>query len=130
MDIPEGIFYTNEHEWVKIEDRTATVGITAYAQEQLGDITFVELPEIGKSVKQFSGLCSVESVKAASDVYAPLSGKVAEVNKKLETSPELVNSSPYQQGWIAKLEILELGEKDNLMDNAAYRDFLEKNVKD
>ena len=126
MDIPEGIFYTKEHEWVKVEGQMATVGITAYAQEQLGDITFVELPEIKKSVKQFEGLCSIESVKAASDVYAPLSGEVAEVNKELETSPELINSSPFQQGWIAKLEISDLNEKANLMDSATYRTFLEK----
>ncbi|MEA3328850.1 MAG: glycine cleavage system protein GcvH [Candidatus Omnitrophota bacterium] len=126
MDIPDGVFYTKEHEWVKVEGQMATVGITAYAQEQLGDITFVELPEIGKSVKQFDGLCSIESVKAASDVYAPLSGKVAEVNKELETSPELINSFPFQQGWIAKLEISDLDEKANLMNSAAYRAFLEK----
>ncbi|MEA3560176.1 MAG: glycine cleavage system protein GcvH [Candidatus Omnitrophota bacterium] len=126
MDISEGIFYTKEHEWVKVEGQMATVGITAYAQEQLGDITFVELPETEKSVKQFSGLCSIESVKAASDVYAPLSGKVTEVNKELETSPELINNSPFQQGWIAKLEICDLNEKVNLMDSAAYRAFLEK----
>ena len=130
MNIPQGIFYTKEHEWVKVEDQIAIVGITEYAQEQLGDITFVELPEIGKSVKQFSELCSIESVKAASDVYAPLSGKVAEVNKELETSPELINSSSFQQGWIAKLEISDLNEKNNLMDSAAYHAFLEKVTND
>jgi len=109
-----------------MEGQKATVGITAYAQEQLGDITFVELPEVGKSVKQFGEICSIESVKAASDVYAPLSGKVVELNKKLESSPQLINSFPYQEGWIIKLEISDPNEKDKLMNSIGYRAFLNR----
>lgn len=126
MNIPEKLLYTSEHEWVKMEGQKATVGITMYAQEQLGDITFVELPEVGKSVKQFDEICSVESIKAASDIYAPLSGKVVEVNKKLESSPQLINSSPYQEGWIVKLEISDPNEKDKLMNSIGYRAFLNR----
>ncbi len=126
MNIPEKLLYTSEHEWVRMEGQKATVGITAYAQEQLGDITFVELPEVGKSVKQFGEICSIESVKAASDVYAPLSGKVVELNKKLESSPQLINSFPYQEGWIIKLEISDPNEKDKLMNSIGYRAFLNR----
>ena len=126
MNIPEKLLYTSEHEWVRMEGQKATVGITAYAQEQLGDITFVELPEVGKSVKQFDEICSIESIKAASDLYAPLSGKVVELNKKLESSPQLINSSPYQEGWIVKLEISDPNEKDKLMNSIGYRAFLNR----
>jgi len=126
MEIPEGLLYTTEHEWVKLDGTEATIGITAYAQEQLGDITFVELPEAGKSVEQSDEICSIESVKAASDIYAPLSGKVTELNKKLATSPELINSSPYGEGWIVKLEVSDLTEKDKLMNSEGYRTFLNR----
>lgn len=126
MNIPEKLLYTSEHEWVRMEGEKATVGITAYAQEQLGDITFVELPEVGKSVKQFDEICSIESIKAASDLYAPLSGKVVELNKKLESLPQLINSSPYQEGWIVKLEISDPNEKDKLMNSIGYRAFLNR----
>ncbi len=126
MNIPEKLLYTSEHEWVRMEGQKATVGITAYAQEQLGDITFVELPEVGKSVKQFDEICSIESIKAASDLYAPLSGKVVELNKKLESSPQLINNSPYQEGWIVKLEISDPNEKDKLMNSIGYRAFLNR----
>ncbi len=126
MNVPEKLLYTSEHEWVKIEGGKATVGITAYAQEQLGDITFVELSEVGKSVKQFDEICSIESIKAASDIYAPLSGKVVEVNKKLGSSPQLINSSPYEEGWIVKLEISDPNEKDKLMNSIGYRAFLNR----
>ena len=126
MNIPEKFLYTSEHEWVRIEGEKATIGITTYAQEQLGDVTFVDLPEVGKSVKQFNELCSIESVKAASDVYAPLSGKVLEVNKKLESSPQLINSSSYGEGWIVKLEISDPNEKDKLMSSVGYHAFLNR----
>ena len=126
MNVPEKLLYTSEHEWVKMEGQKATVGITAYAQEQLGDIAFVELPEVGKSVKQFDEVCSIESIKAASDIYAPLSGKVVEVNKKLDSSPQLINSSPYQEGWIVKIEISDPNEKDKLMNSIDYRAFLNR----
>jgi len=126
MNVPEKLLYTSEHEWVKMEGQKATVGITAYAQEQLGDIAFVELPEVGKSVKQFDEVCSIESIKAASDIYAPLSGKVVEVNKKLDSSPQLINSSSYQEGWIVKIEISDPNEKDKLMNSIDYRTFLNR----
>lgn len=127
MNVPEKLLYTSEHEWVKMEEgQKATVGMTAYAQEQLGDIAFIELPEVGKSVKQFDEICSIESIKAASDVYAPLSGKVVEVNKKLESSPQLINSSPYQDGWIVKIEISDPNEKDKLMNSIDYHAFLNR----
>ena len=127
MNVPEKLLYTSEHEWVKMEEgQKATIGITAYAQEQLGDIAFIELPEVGKSVKQFDEICSIESIKAASDIYAPLSGKVVEVNKKLDSSPQLINSSPYQEGWIVKIEISDPNEKDKLMNSIDYRTFLNR----
>lgn len=118
-------FYTKEHEWVCFEDSYAIVGIAEYAQSALGDITFIELPAIGAEVEQFEQFASVESVKAASDIFAPISGKVLEVNKKLETNPELVNKSCYEKGWIAKIEVSDMAEKANLMDYEEYQSFLE-----
>ena len=124
MDIPEELLYTKEHEWVSIDSKSARVGITTYAQEQLGDITFVELPEIGKTIKQFEQFTTIESVKAASDVYAPMSGVVVEVNKDLENTPELMNQSPYEKGWIAEIEISDQSEKNKLMDAAEYEKYI------
>ena len=126
MNIPDNLYYTKEHEWVLIEGNKGKVGITDYAQSHLGDITYVELPEAGKEVKQFDSLASVESVKAASDIYAPLSGKVLEVNKTLEASPESVNKAAYAEGWMALLEIKDESEKDKLMDAGKYKEYLNK----
>ena len=98
-------YYTKEHEWVKIKEGIASVGITEYAAHQLGDVTFVELPQVGKSVKQFEVLCAIESVKAASDIYAPVSGKVTKVNEALNEAPEIVNESAEDAGWMAWLEM-------------------------
>lgn len=118
------IYYTKEHEWVKVEDSIGRIGITGYAAEQLGDITFVELPAMGKTIKQGRLLCELESVKAASEVFAPLSGKVIEVNGALEVSPEIVNTSPEDKGWISCLEISDLSEKENLMNQDQYSEYL------
>ena len=116
--------YTKEHEWVSVEGTVATVGISEHAAHELGDITFVELPQVGKSVKQFDTLAGIESVKAASDIYAPISGKVVEVNSKLEDAPELVNESAEESGWICKLEATDVAELGSLLDAAAYAEFV------
>jgi glycine cleavage system H protein len=116
--------YTKEHEWVAMDGTLATVGISEHAAHELGDITFVELPQLGKTVKQFDTLAGIESVKAASDIYSPVSGKVVQVNDKLEDAPEVVNESAEQEGWICKLEVTDPGEIDTLMDAAAYEAFV------
>jgi glycine cleavage system H protein len=117
--------YSKTHEWVKLEGAAATVGITDHAQEALGDITFVELPKSGAIVKKDSSCGVIESVKAASDLNAPLSGTVAAVNESLETTPETINSAPYGEGWIFKLSNVNSGEIGALMDAAAYDAFVE-----
>lgn len=126
MDIRDDLLYTKEHEWVKIENNQATIGITDYAQDSLGDITFIELPSSGKNIEQFKPFSVVESVKAASDVYAPLSGTVTEVNESLKNSPELINRSPYDEGWFIKIKIKDINEKDNLMTAEDYKKYLER----
>jgi len=116
--------FTKDHEWVAVEGDVATVGITAYAAEQLGDVVFVEVPEVGKTVAQGDGLAVVESVKAASDVYAPVSGEVVEANAALGDSPETVNAAPETGGWFAKLKLSAPAEVEALMDRDAYEAFL------
>ncbi len=116
--------FTKDHEWVAVEGDIATVGITAYAAEQLGDVVFVEVPEVGKTVAQGEGLAVVESVKAASDVYAPVSGEVVEANAELGDAPETVNAVPESGGWFAKLKLSNPAEVDALMDRDAYEAFL------
>ena len=125
MNIPDGLLFTKEHEWIKIEGVTGTIGITDYAQHALGDVTFVELPKKTAAVKQFQIMATIESVKAASDIYAPLSGQVIETNMKLENEPALVNQSCYTEGWLAKIKITDPGEKKNLMDSSSYKKFVE-----
>ena len=117
-------FFSKEHEWVKISGTTATVGISNHAAHELGDVTFVELPQVGKVVKQFGTLAAIESVKAASDIYSPVSGKVIAVNETLETTPEVVNESAEESGWICVLEVTDVGELANLMTKAAYDEYL------
>jgi len=124
MDFPDELKYTEEHEWVLIEDETVTVGITDFAQDQLGDIVFVELPETGDQLETGKPLGVVESVKAVSDVYAPLSGEVVEVNNALPDEPEMLNTSPYEDGWMVKIKLADTGELDELMDAAAYQEFI------
>jgi glycine cleavage system H protein len=116
--------FTKDHEWVEIDGDVATIGITAYAAEQLGDVVFVETPAVGKSVKQGDGLAVVESVKAASDVYAPISGEVVATNTDLSDTPETVNQSPEADGWFAKLKLANPAEVEALMDRPAYEAFL------
>ncbi len=118
--------YLKTHEWAEINGKIATVGISDHAQNQLGDVVYVNLPDVGKKVKAGEILCSVESVKSASDVYAPLSGKVVEVNKTLEASPELVNKSAEGDGWIAKIEVSNPNEFNSLLDKSAYDKFIEE----
>ena len=116
--------FTKDHEWVALDGDVATIGITAYAADQLGDVVFVEVPEVGKTVKAGDGLAVVESVKAASDVYAPIAGEVVEANAELGDAPETVNAVPETGGWFAKLKVADPGEVAALMDRAAYEDFL------
>lgn len=118
-------YYTDEHEWIDVEDETATVGITDYAQEQLGDIVFVELPAVGAELDKGGDAAVVESVKAASDVYAPISGEVTEVNGALEDDPALVNSSPEEEGWFFRLSISDSSELKGLMDENGYKAFVD-----
>lgn len=125
MEVPEDLLYTAEHEWVSIDDNIATVGITDYAQGELGDIVYVELPEEGESTKQMEPFGTIEAVKTVSDLYAPLSGKVIEVNGLLEEHPELINSDPYGEGWMIKLELSDSSEISGLLSPEAYRGQIE-----
>jgi glycine cleavage system H protein len=117
-------YFSEEHEWIDVEGDTATIGITDYAQEQLGDVVFVEVPAAGTQLVKGKEAAVVESVKAASDVFAPVSGTVSEGNPALEDDPALVNSSPESDGWFFKLTIADPGELDGLMDEAKYKDFV------
>lgn len=118
--------YTKTHEWVSVEGDTATVGITDHAQEKLGDVVYVNLPAVGKTVKKGEVLATIESVKSAADVYAPVSGEVTEVNDRLRSEPELVNKSPEGEGWLVKVKVFDLGELNDLLDEPAYRKFCEE----
>ena len=121
-----GLRYTKEHEWLRVEGDVATIGITAYAQEKLGDIVFVELPAPGKTVVKGGEAAVVESVKAASEIYAPVGGEIVEVNGDIEADPALVNADPIGKGWFLKLRLADPGECDTLMDEAAYQDYLKE----
>lgn len=120
-DVRGGLRYSKEHEWVRLEGDVATIGITHFAQDQLGDVVFVELPAVGTGLKQFTTFGVVESVKAASDVYAPISGEVLERNVKVIESPELVNKAPYEDGWLIRVSVSDKGELASLLDPDAYR---------
>ena len=124
-NVPEGLYYSKDHEWLKVEGDTGTVGITDHAQTALGDVVFVELPEVGREVGANEACAVVESVKAASDVYAPVAGRVAEVNGRLAEDPGLVNRDPTGEGWFYKLEIADAAALDELMDEAGYQRFVE-----
>lgn len=124
--IPEALNYTAEHEWVKIEGALAWVGITDHAQQQLGDITYVDLPEVGRRVKQMGELGTIESVKTAADFYSPLSGEVAEINSDLEEHPEWINQDCYGRGWLVKLKEFNPEEWTELLTARGYQDLLEK----
>jgi glycine cleavage system H protein len=120
MSHPGDLRYSKEHEWVRVDGQSATIGITSFAADELGDIVFVELPEVGSSVSQFGSFGVVESVKAVSDLYAPVSGEVTEVNAALAEQPELLNSDAYGEGWIARVTLTDAAELDALMDADAY----------
>jgi len=123
---PQHLKYTQNHEWIRDDGKVFVVGITEYAVDQLGDITYIELPEVGLDVAQDDDVASVESVKAASEVYAPAGGRVVEVNERLLDQPEIVNKSPYEDGWFFKLEDVERAEFDSLMSAAAYEIYLKE----
>lgn len=125
MNIPDNLMYTKDHEWARVEGKKAYIGITDYAQSALGDITFAGLPKMGDHIKQSEFCATVESVKAASDVYAPLSGKVVAINDKIAAHPELINKSPYEDGYFFVMEISEDLEKKKLMDAASYKKHVE-----
>ena len=124
MVVLEGLYYTQQHEWVKVDGEVASVGISDYAQQFLGEITYVEVPEVDMSVDAGGEIAVVESSKAASDIYAPVSGEVTEVNDALESTPELINSDCYDQGWICKIKVADASEVEKLMDSTAYEAFL------
>lgn len=124
--VPDELRYTKEHEWVRVEGSRATVGITDYAQDALGDIVYVDLPPVGTAVKATESFCEVESTKSVSDVYAPVSGRVDEVNTELADAPERINDSPYGDGWICVVEMSDPGELDALLDAASYRTLVEE----
>lgn len=126
MEFPENLLYTKEHEWIKVEDDTALIGITDYAQSELGDIVFVELPTVGAEVEQMKRFGVVESVKTVSDLFPPVSGKVIETNSSLEAEPESINSSPYEKGWIIKLKIQDGDQLKRLLSVVDYRKFVEE----
>ena len=118
--VPSDLRYTKDHEWVRVEGETATIGVTDFAAGQLGDVVFVDLPVVGRSVDQFATFGVVESVKAVSDLFAPVSGEVVDVNGNLATKPELVNSDPFGEGWMIRVEIGDAAQLGELLDAAAY----------
>ena len=120
MAYPDDLRYSKEHEWVRTDDGNATIGITSFAADELGDIVFIELPEVGVQLTQFGTFGVVESVKAVSDLYSPVSGTVVEVNEALRETPELLNSDPFGEGWIARVELGDPSELETLMDAAGY----------
>jgi len=125
LEIPAELKYTKEHEWLKIEGNTAVVGITEYAQGELGDIVFVELPETGLEVKAMDAFGTIEAVKAVSDLFSPVSGKVLEVNPKLEDDPMIVNREPFGEGWMIKIEMTNMEEVDSLLSADDYKKLVE-----
>ena len=124
MSFPEDLRYTREHEWVRIEEGLGVVGITDHAQDQLGDIVFINLPDEGKRLSQFEKFGEVESVKAVSDLFSPLSGEVIESNERLQDEPELINESPFGEGWMLKIQIADPKELEQLMTASAYEAFV------
>ncbi len=122
--IPDNLKYTKEHEWIRIEGDAAVVGITDYAQGELGDIVFVELPQAGSKVEQMKSFGSIEAVKAISDLFSPLSGEITDVNRQLESDASIINSDPYGDGWILKIKYSDPDEFDNLLSNSDYESIL------
>ena len=124
MTVPSEFKYSKEHEWVKVEGNTATIGITEYAQGELGDIVFVELPDVDDEINEGDTFGSVESVKTVSELYAPVSGKVVETNDELEDSPEFVNESPYEKAWMVKVELSDESQLDELLSADQYKEMI------
>jgi len=121
VNIPADLKYTKEHEWVKINGSTATIGITDYAQGELGDIVFVELPDVGKKIEQMSNFGTIEAVKAVSELFSPVSGKVLEINKSLDADPMVINRDPYGGGWMIKVEVSNLAQVEQLLNADGYK---------
>ena len=126
MELPSGLKYSREHEWVRVEENTALIGITDFAQAELGDVVYVELPEVGTEVEANNTFGVVESVKAVSDLFAPVSGVVTEANTTLEDEPELVNSDPYEDGWMIRVEMKDESELNDLLEADSYRAYTEE----
>ena len=124
LNLPEELKYSKDHEWAKVDGDIVTVGIDDYAQDQLGEVVFVEVPEVGDTFSKGDEFGTVESVKAVSEIYLPVSGEIVEVNEGLEDAPELVNNSPYEEGWIVKVKAEDLSELDTMLDKAAYLETL------
>lgn len=121
MNVPKDLMYTNDHEWVKFEDNIVTIGITDFAQGELGDIIFVELPEVGKEIEKAEAFGTIEAVKTVSDLVSPVTGKVVEINNEIEDSPEFVNEDCYGKGWFVKIELDDLSAKDELLSAEDYQ---------
>jgi glycine cleavage system H protein len=130
MEFPEGLKYSKEHEWVLVEGTSATIGITEFAQEELGDIVFVELPEIGEKIVKDDPFGAVESVKAVSDIYAPVSGEVMETNEILPDNPETINDDPYGDGWMVRVELSDIEDLKDLMDADEYAEYVAQQKED
>jgi glycine cleavage system H protein len=126
MNFPDGLKYTNEHEWISVDGNIGTIGVTDYAQGELGDIVFIDLSPEVRDVKQGESIGTIEAVKTVSDMYAPVSGKLIEVNSELGSSPEVVNSDPYGLGWMVKIELSDTSELDSLLDGNAYKELIGK----
>ncbi len=126
MNFPENLKYTKDHEWIRIEGSAGVIGITDYAQGELGDVVFVELPAVGKKVEFGQSFGTVEAVKAVSDLYSPVTGEVTEINKEIQDSPELVNKEPYERGWMIKVKLANVEELKNLLDVEAYKKLIAK----
>lgn len=124
MNVPDDLLYTDEHEWVKIDEATATIGVTDYAQGELGDIVFIEFPDLNLNFTKGESIGSIEAVKTVSDIYMPLSGKVLELNDQLNDNPEIVNNNPFDNGWIIKLQITNIDEISKLMSSEEYKVFI------
>ncbi len=125
MEIPEELLYTEEHEWVYVDGDVAIVGITDYAQGELGDVIFVELPEVGDHVQQLEPFGSIEAVKTVSDVFAPVSGEVVEINSELDSNPQLINQDPYGEGWMVKIKMSDPKELESLLSAEEYQNMIE-----
>ncbi len=124
VNVPSELKYTKEHEWVKVEGNMATIGITDFAQSELGDIVFVELPDVGSAVAQMKSFGTIEAVKAVSDMFSPVTGKVAEVNQTLDSDPMIINREPYEAGWIMKVELSNASEIEQLLDDSSYKSII------